>query len=317
MKLRMGSSSLLTAVSAIMLCASCQKGVTTGANGTGANTAKRSLTQLLTGTQMLVGAASQNTSGSDFPALDSLAGPYTVRRSYNGGAIPATWSATVAGIDVSHRASVWSAKPDLAQLAAGSLDASINAFLATIPSTHVAFVTIWHEPDGKIRKGQFTLAQWKPAFQHFCDLVHAAGKPHLYTTLILEAWSGQHPSTGTTYADLWPGSGYVDVFGVDGYSNTGSDSALWGPAVTFASSKNVAWGIGEVGCATTYDTTWMRKQATYAATHGAGGHTSAAYFCWFSSNNGVIPTPGTDPNADAVSRSISTQYFINYSTFSL
>ncbi|HEY4288539.1 MAG TPA: hypothetical protein VGN00_15650 [Puia sp.] len=155
MKFRSRSTSLLTTVSALLLCASCQKGIAPGPNGStlGASGRNNSVNTLLTTTRMLVGAASQNTSGSDFHALDSLAGPFTVRRSYDGGAIPATWTASVAGIDVSHRASVYSAKPDLAQLASGALDASINAFLATIPSTHVAFLTVWHEPDGKIRKG--------------------------------------------------------------------------------------------------------------------------------------------------------------------
>jgi hypothetical protein len=313
-------TSAVVLLSTLIFGVSCEKSAAPGTlPGTTSTTSNTSLVfQPLTPTiEMLVGAASQNASGSDWPALDTVAGPWSVRRSYDGGAVPATWSASVAGVDVSHRASVWSAKPDLTQLASGALDSSINAFLASIPSTHVAFLTVWHEPDGKIRKGQFTLAQWKPAFQHFCNLVHASGKPHVYTTLICEAWSGQSPSAGTTYADMWPGSGYVDVFGVDGYSNTGSDSALWNPAVTFAQSKSVPWGIGEVGCATTIDTAWMRKQAVYAATHSSGGHSSAAYFCWFSNDNGVIPTPGTNPAADATSHSISQQYFINYTTFSL
>ncbi len=64
----------------------------------------------------------------------------------------------------------------------------------------------------------------------------------MYTAQIVEAWSGQHPKKGTRYQDLWPGDGYVDVYAVDGYSNTGSGRDLWGPAVKFAALKDVPWG---------------------------------------------------------------------------
>lgn len=271
---------------------------------------------------MLIGAASANLSGSDFPGLDASAGPYTCRRSYDT-TLPATFAASVAGIDVGQRASIWSCKPDLGQLASGALDSAIRAFVSSIPDTHVCWLTTWHEPDGKIRQGQFTLADYLPAFQRWCSVVKQAatdyGKPHVYTTQIFEAWSGQHPAAGTTYADLWPGSGLVDTIGVDGYSNTGTGSALWGPAVTFATAKGVSWGIAEAGCVTTMDTAWMQAQADYAATHAAGGqHTRCAYFCWFSNTTGgVLATPGADAAAQAKSKAIAQAYYIDVNTYLL
>lgn len=267
---------------------------------------------------MLVGAAGTSLSGSDFPALDAAAGPFTVRRSYDTN-LPATFAASVAGIDVGKRASVWSCKPDLAALAAGTLDNAIRAFVQSIPDTHVAWLTVWHEPDGKIRKGQITLAAYLPAFRRFCQVVKSVGKPHVYTTQILEAWSGQTPKAGSTYADLWPGDGYVDTFGVDGYSNTGSGAGLWGPAVNFARSKGIPWGIAEVGCATTPDTAWMQAQADYAgSTAAGGGRTRAAYFCWFSNaTGGVLPTPGTDPAMQAKAKSISQAYYTDVNSYLL
>lgn len=271
---------------------------------------------------MLVGAASANLAGSDFPALDSSAGPFTCRRSYDT-TLPATFSASVAGIDVGARASIWSCKPDLAQLASGSLDSAIRAFVQSIPDTHVAWLTCWHEPDGKIRKSQFTLADYLPAFARWCSVVKQAvadfGKVHIYTTQILEAWSGQHPAAGTTYADLWPGDGLVDAYGVDGYSNTGSGASLWGPAVTFATSKGIPWGIAEVGCATTMDTAWMQAQADYAGATKAGGqHTRCAYFCWFSNTTGgVLATPGSDSAAQAKAKDISQAYYTDVNAYLL
>lgn len=271
---------------------------------------------------MLVGAAGVNLNGSDFPALDMAAGPWTARRSYDTN-LPSTFASSVAGIDVGVRASVWSCKPDLAQLASGALDTAIKAFVASIPDTHVCWLTAWHEPDGKIRKSQFTLAQYLPAFARWCSVVKAAtvtyNKPHVYTTQIHEAWSGQHPAVGTTYSDLWPGDGLVDCFAVDGYSNTGSGAALWGPAVMFAQGKGVPWGIAEVGCVTTMDTSWMQAQADYATTHKAGGqHTKCAYFCWFSNETGgVLATPGADGPAQLKSKSIAQAAYTDVNSYLL
>jgi hypothetical protein len=273
-------------------------------------------------TAMLVGAASGSLSGSDFATLDAAAGPFTCRRSYDT-ALPATFADSVAGIDVGQRASIWSCKPDLGQLAAGLLDSQIRAFVASIPASHVAFLTCWHEPDGKIRKGQFTLADYLPAFARWCQVVYQAaadfGRPHVYTTQILEAWSGQHPAAGTTYADLWPGDGLVGCYGVDGYSNTGTTDALWGPAVSFATSKGIPWGVAEVGCAGTMDTTWMSAQAAYAAATPAGGaHTKAAFFAWFDNvTGGVLATPGDDPAALSTAHAISLANYTDVNAFVL
>lgn len=262
-------------------------------------------------TAMLVGAASGSLNGSDFAALDVAAGPFTCRRSYDGD-LPATFADSVAGIDVGQRASIWSCKPDLGQLAAGVLDNRIRTFVESIPPSHVAFLCAWHEPDHKIRTDAFTLADYLPAFARWCSVIKQAaldlGRPHVYTTQITEAWSGSHPKAGSTYADMWPGDGLVDVFGVDGYSNeSSSPEAIWGAAVSFAASKGIPWGIAELGCVTTMDTTWMQNQAAFAASHAAGGgHTKAAYFNWFSnSTGGVLATPGSDSSALATARAVS------------
>lgn len=278
-------------------------------------------------TTMLVGAASANLSGSDYDALNVAAGPFACRRSYDS-ALPATFAASVAGMDVGRWASIWSCKPDLAALANGDLDGPIRAFVASIPTSHVAWLTCWHEPDHKIRTSLFELKDYLPAFRRWCQVVQDAakefGKVHVYTTQIVEAWSGQTPQAGSTLADMWPGNGtdgrpLVQCYGVDGYSNTGTGAALWGPSVDFAKAKGIPWGVAEVGCGATIDTSWMAAQALYAKTHSAGGrHVGAAYFCWFSnSTGGVIPTPGTDSGMLAAAHTISQTYYADFNSFVL
>ena len=278
---------------------------------------------------MLIGAASANSSGSDFDALDLAAGPFTARRVYEDpqtGWPWATWSACRGQQDVGKRMSVWSCKPDIIKLGQGAYDSKITAFVQSIPDTHVAALTCWHEVDAKIRKGSkdsagtvITLANWLPAIQHFCEAVKAAGKPHVYTSLILTVWSGIHPTSGSTYADIWPGDGLIDVFAVDGYSDVGSGDSLWGPAVTFAKGKGVPWAVAEAGCAGTMDTSWMQTQVDYADTHAGGGARSkAAFFLWFSSTvGGVLATPGTDPAAVAKSKSIAQAHFSDVNAYLL
>lgn len=267
---------------------------------------------------MLVGAASQELSGSDFPALDAVAGPWTIRRSYGSqtDGIPSTFADSVAGIDVGKRASVLSLKPDLTAMVDGSLDAAVIAFVKSIPPGHRTFLTIWHEADGKIRSGKFTLEAWMAAFKRFCDLVHHAGGPTVYTALILEAWSGQQPEPGSTYEELWPGqdaSGcpYADVFAVDGSSDSGSEESLWGPAREFAKRVGVPWAISEIGCKLELSVDWMAGNAVYAADH------AAAFLCWFSNDNNAVPTPGTDPAADSRSHQISLAYYTDPATYVL
>jgi hypothetical protein len=267
---------------------------------------------------MLVGASSVSLKGKDFGELDAAAGPFTARRSYDR-ELPQSWAESVAGIDVGKRVSVWSCKPDLAQLSGKKLDNRLREFVQSVPDSHAAFLTCWHEPDGKIRKGQFTLAEYLPAFRRFCEVVKSVGKPWVYTMQIVEAWSGQRPKKGTRYKDLWPGADYVDLYAVDGYSNTGSGRDLWGPAVEFASSKDIPWGIAELGCVHRIDTSWMKAQAAYAARTGAGGDRErSALLCWISNpTGGVVPKQGKDPTARAAAKRISEKYYTDPRSFVL
>ena len=275
---------------------------------------------------ILWGSCPDSLSGSDFAADNTDFGPLTIRRSYQPAAagMPASWAASNAGVDVGVRASCWSGKPSITAMAAGTLDAQTLAFLRSIPKTHVAFVSIWHEGDSKIRGGDFTLTTYKAAFKRFCQLVRqvqAEGWPHLYTIQILTTWSGTNPIAGSTYADTWPGDGLVDCFGVDGYSHVGNGPTLWGPAVDFARSKNIPWAAPEIGYGNvgSQDVSWMNDQITYLTGTAAGGsHTRCAFACWFNTAGPISnPTPGNVPAWIAAAKAASQTYYVDYNTFVL
>lgn len=259
---------------------------------------------------MLVGAATQNLSGNDFIALDMACGPFDVRRSYNGsgdftstGGVPTSFAASNAALDYSAGyVTMYSFKPDIQRVKSGDLDDEILIFLNSIPAGHRAMLSIWHEADGKARQGTFTVADWKAAFKHFCDLVHSLDDPNLQTALILEAYQPTTDPIGTTYAKMWPGPGYVDVFLVDGYTDLGNTgNAVFGKAASFATLMDVPWGVAEMGQRTgAVDTEWMAEMARYLADHGA------VSLVWFNSNaGGVTPTPGPDLVPRAVAETIS------------
>ncbi|TYK44376.1 hypothetical protein [Actinomadura decatromicini] len=275
---------------------------------------------------ILWGAAGDRLSGSDFPGMDDEFGPLTIRRSYQPAAVgmPEGWAESNAGVDVGARASCWSGKPSITAMARGALDQETLAFLRSIPEDHLAFVSIWHEADGKIRSGSFGLTVYRAAFRRFCRLVQrvkAEGRPLLHTIQILTTWSGTSPRAGSTYADLWPGDDLVDCFGVDGYSHVGSGDSLWGPAVEFADSKGVPWAVPEIGYGRTgtRDVGWLNDQVEYLTSTAAGGrHTRCAFACWFNTAGPIsVRTPGGNPAWVAAARSASRRYHCPPADFTL
>lgn len=274
---------------------------------------------------ILWGACPNNLSGSDFEAMNAQFGPLTIRRSYQPAAagMPASWAASNAGADVGLRASAWSGKPTMSSVASGALDGQILAFLRSIPPTHLAWVTIWHEPDGKIKDGVFTLSTYKAGFARFCQLikqVQGEGWPHLYSYQCVTTWAGTNPSPGTTYADMWPGDGLVDCYGLDGYSHVGSGASLWGPGVAFARSKSIPWCVPEIGYGNTgtQDVSWLNDQVTYLTSTASGGHTKSAFACWFNTAGPISnPTPGNTSAWIAAAKTASQTHFTDYNQFVL
>jgi hypothetical protein len=269
---------------------------------------------------MLIGAATVNLSGSDFGPANTRYGPLTARRSYQAAAdgIPASFTASNAKIDwdsinsCTKYVSVWSGKPDIAQMASGALDAAVTAFVNTIPVGHRAFLACWHEGDGKVRSGSFTKTQWQDAQVHFAAAVKAAGRVNVHPVIILEAYQ---PGTGTNYADMWRTdfNGLVDALLIDGYTDNGSEAAVWEKGRLFAESQDIAWGIAEMGCrSTTVDQAWMAKQIRYAMRNGAVMAT------WFdNTTGGVAATPGTGAGPVGVAQCASIVNQVDPATFTL
>lgn len=268
----------------------------------------------------LVGMATQDYKhGSDWP---TWAPKLNIRRSYNGPddfpathGVPSSFAASSAAVDLGLGVvTLYSFKPDVVLMAPDSngysvLDATINGFLDSIPEGHKAILTIWAEGDGKARGGMFTVAAWKAAVKHFCDLVAAHSNPDIKSAIILEAYQPTAP--GTLYSDMYPGSCF-DYFFVDGYTDLGPEGEdVFGKAVEAAEEWNVPWGIAEMGMrAGAIDAAWIARMFRYAVDN------DAVAVCLFNSNSGGVPqTPGTDVAGRAAVMAISTLLYTDPDDF--
>lgn len=255
-----------------------------------------------------------------FAVADGEYGPMSLRRSYDDESvgIPASWDTSAAGSDTGKRHSVWSCKPGITSMGNGTLDAALANFIATIPDDGwVKWLCCWHEPDAKIRRGQFTVSEWVQAHRRFANVVHDAGRDDVRVTAIWTTWIWDpRNSEGPDPQTLWPGSSYVDVLGLDGYTDdaTQTQADHFAAGQAFAAEQGVPWGVGEVGLMTHGgdEAQWVTDGADWAAGANTDGG-PVSYYAWFDSDvGGVVPTPGdtqamTSAAADAVAAYSSKQ----------
>jgi hypothetical protein len=67
----------------------------------------------------------------------------------------------------------------------GQDDAALSQFFDTAPTGNPIYWSYYHEPEGNIADGEFTLADYKAAWAHVAALARAAQNSDLHSTLIL------------------------------------------------------------------------------------------------------------------------------------
>lgn len=157
---------------------------------------------------------------------------------------------------------VLSAKPNLADQATGKLDAAWEKLYTQLPTGSV--VTIWHEPDSKMRSSQITYAAWRAAFDHWVG--HANKHTNIVTMLNLTngpwRWAPEDPSRYLT-------PNLPRVFGLDVYQDRPAQwltpEALCGPEFEWALSSGFKWlAIPEFGAvADPRRAAWIKDMAAW------------------------------------------------------
>ena len=175
---------------------------------------------------MYLGAASTGGTEANWLALEGLVGRMGVRRNYNPG-LPSTAPAALIQ-DYGKRTSWYSVKADWAQMASGSLDATVTSLVNSVPANHELWLTFAHEPenDGVTPANGNNPAYnawvaanaptWRAACERFYDVVKAARPQTLVGPILMgftfAASSGRNPNDWKVAANK------CDFYGIDAYN---------------------------------------------------------------------------------------------------
>ena len=166
-----------------------------------------------------VGQGTGETFSQALAREDSEYGPKVLRVFYGG--LPST-SATDSRNAIS-RPVVYSFKDSATTVSSGADDATLNAWLDVFSNkTSDTWFSYYHEPEDNFTTAT-TQAQYRAAFQHFADLVHAKNNPKVHTTVIYMDWTFDSGS-GRNWTAWYPGDAYVDYFSADMYGFQDTDS---------------------------------------------------------------------------------------------
>jgi hypothetical protein len=153
----------------------------------------------------------------------------------------------------------------------------LSHFFDTAPTGNPIYYSYWHEPEGNIADGEFTLADYKAAWAHVVSLARAAHNPDLHSTLIYGGYTFV-PASHRNWRDYLPGGGIITTLGFDAYPpGTAVDKPTLAPPASFmakqvaaAKSVGLPYGFAEFGVSTTVGrSVWMTEVGDYLMHSGA------------------------------------------------
>lgn len=208
---------------------------------------------------MLLGSSNVD-NAAELAAYVGRYGPLKLRRSYDqpgdfgGSGIPASWSQTAAAALSGGWSHVYSFKGNIAQVAAGQHDARLAALVASIPAVPGVryWLILWHEPEGEIKAGQFTAAQFYAAQVRFRDILAAAGRADIAQLVCFAGEQAFNGSLAFDADDLVPPGVGVSF---DSYNRYPQAGTVWRELrerfalqVAWAQARGARWAITETGC---------------------------------------------------------------------
>ena len=160
----------------------------------------------------------------------------------------------------------------------GQDDAALSQFFDTAPTGNPIYWSYYHEPEGNIADGEFTLADYKAAWAHVAALARAAHNADLHSTLILEGYDFS-PSSHRSWQDYLPGGGIISTLGWDAYppGSAKNENPVAAPPASFmaqeiaaAKSVGLPYGFAEFGLSTPAGRpAWLAEVGNYLLHSGA------------------------------------------------
>ena len=169
----------------------------------------------------------------------------------------------------------------------GQDDGALSHFFDTAPTGNPIYWSYYHEPEGNIADGEFTLADYKAAWAHVVSLASAAHNPDLRSTLILGGYDFS-PSSHRSWKDYLPGGGIISTLAWDAYppGSAKNQNPVAAPPDTFmaqeiaaAKSVGLPYGFAEFGLSTaTGRSAWLTGVGNYLL------HSGALFATYFNGN---------------------------------
>ncbi|HEY5352040.1 MAG TPA: FlgD immunoglobulin-like domain containing protein [Streptosporangiaceae bacterium] len=160
----------------------------------------------------------------------------------------------------------------------GQDDAALSQFFDTAPTGNPIYWSYYHEPEGNIADGEFTLADYKAAWAHVAALARAAHNSDLHSTLILGGYD-LSPSSHRSWRDYLPGGGIISTLGWDAYppGSAKNENPVAAPPASFmaqeiaaAKSVGLPYGFAEFGLSTPAGRpAWLTEVGNYLLHSGA------------------------------------------------
>lgn len=196
--------------------------------------------------------ASDPSPASSLARVDSAFGRVPIVRDFHPG-MPSAWSSPRSKALRDRQVVIsFAASPN--SILSGRHDAYLKRWFETAPTDQTIYWSYMHEPEVKIRKGEFTAAQFRSAWIHIDRIADRVCKPNMYSTLILTQWTFD-PLSGRNWRDYDAGKNVIDALAFDPYNEwrvpakttyTDVDDLL-SPIAKAMKADGRPWGLAELG----------------------------------------------------------------------
>ncbi|WP_299520858.1 cell wall-binding repeat-containing protein [uncultured Serinicoccus sp.] len=184
--------------------------------------------------------------------IDSSFGRVPVVRDFHTG-MPPAWNSPRSTL-LRDRDIVISFKASPSAILSGRHDSYLRNWFATAPENQTIYWSYMHEPEVKVKNGQYTPSQYRAAWRHIDGLADQSCKPNMHATLILTAWTID-PRSGRDYRDYDAGRDVVEVIAFDPYNALHDPQArtytsaedMIGPLADTMEADGRPWGLAELG----------------------------------------------------------------------
>src|SRR6202042_2903350 len=183
-------------------------------------------------------------------------------------------------------------KAEPTTILSGQDDAALSHFFDTAPTGNPIYWSYFHEPEGNIADGEFTLADYKAAWAHVVSLANAAHNPDLHSTLILGGYDFS-PSSHRSWKDYLPGGGIISTLAWDAYPPgsaknvnpiAAAPDTFMAQEIAAAKSVGLPYGFAEFGLSTAAGRpAWLSDVGNYLMHSGA-------LFATYFNGNATYPT---------------------------